>query len=175
MKFLRLMKFYKGQRGFTLIDIVISLAISGIIGIAASAACFQVLDTTSRNNDYTTASRNVMNAMYWIGRDAIMAQSINGTAGFPSTSDLSLRWTTWDNLECSVNYTLQDGQLRRIFSDGIQESRTLVAESINSSSNMTYCSTDNGTLTIVITSSVGEGNKITDVTRTRDIASRPRI
>lgn len=175
MKLINWKKLLTGQAGFTLIELLVSLVITGIIGLGASVASFQVLDNTTRNNNYDTASRNVMNAMYWIGRDTVMAQTINGTTGFPATSNLSLKWKTWDNTECLVNYTLQDGQLRRIFSDGTQVTQTLIAQYINSDPVKTYCSTDNGTMTFVITSSVGEGNKIADVTRTREIASRPNL
>jgi len=175
MKFIGIKNIFKSQRGFTLIDTLLSLVITGIIGVGASAASFQVLNQTSKNSDYTTASRNAMNAIHWISRDAIMAQTINGTTGFPSTSDLSLAWKTWDNAGCTVDYELEDGQLRRIYSNGGETTQTLVAEYINPDAEKTYCSTYNGTLTFVITSSVGEGNKIVDVVRKCEIVSRPRL
>ena len=175
MKLLSIKRVFKSQRGFSLIDMMLSLLITGIIGFGASAASFQVLNQTSRNSDYTTASRNAMNAIHWISRDAIMAQSINGTTGFPSTSDLSLTWKTWDNAQCTVDYVLEDGQLRRVYSNGAETTQTLVAEYINPDAEKTYCSTYNGTLTFVITSSVGEGSSIVDVVRKSEIVSRPRL
>jgi prepilin-type N-terminal cleavage/methylation domain-containing protein len=174
MKLFNLKKFHMSQSGFTLIELMVSLLISGIIGLGASVASFQVLNVTTKNNHYDTASRNVMNAMHWITRDAIMAQSVY-CSGFPLTSDLSLKWTTWDNVACSVNYTLQNGQLRRIYYDGTQKNQSLVAEYISSDPAKTFCSTDNGTLSFTITSSVGEGNKAVDVSRTREIVSRPNL
>jgi type II secretory pathway pseudopilin PulG len=175
MKFLNFRKFHKGQSGFVLIDLLTAIIITGIISLGISSASFQLINTTSKNRNFTMASRNAMNALHWIGRDTVMAQNIDGTEGFPTTSNLSLSWNTWDNTECTVSYNLQDGELCRFFSDGTQETKTVVAEDINSSPDKTYCSTDNGTLTFVITSSVGEGYKTIDVTRTRDIVSRPRL
>ena len=84
MMFRKLKALHKNPAGFTLIEMIAALAITGLIGMGASIASAQVLNQTSRNNDTTAASRNAMNALHWISRDAFMAQSINGTAGFPA-------------------------------------------------------------------------------------------
>jgi prepilin-type N-terminal cleavage/methylation domain-containing protein len=161
------------QAGYTLIELMCALAITGIISLGVSASIYQVLNHTTSNSDYVSANRNAMNAIHWVSRDAMMAQTINGTTGFPSTSNLVLKWTTWDSDECTANYTLENGQLRRIFSDGTNQSQTLVAEYINAESGKTYCYTDNGTLTFVITSSIGQGSKVIEVQREREIVMRP--
>jgi prepilin-type N-terminal cleavage/methylation domain-containing protein len=175
MKILKISALKKSQAGFTLIEFIAALAITGLISLGVAIACAQVLNQTARNNDYTTASRNAMNALYWINRDTLVAQSINGTDGFPQTEDLSLSWISWDNSQYSANYTLDNGILRRIYSDGTVVTTTEIARYINSSANMTFCDTENGTLTITITSSVGEGDKVVDVKKSREINSRPNL
>ena len=73
----------KNQNGFTLIEVIVSLAIIGAICVGAAVANAQIITQTSRNNDFTTASRQALNAVHWISRDAQMSHTINGTAGFP--------------------------------------------------------------------------------------------
>jgi prepilin-type N-terminal cleavage/methylation domain-containing protein len=171
----RLKHFRTNQSGFTLIELMLSLLITALLGMGATISSFQVLNETTRNRDYTAASRNAMNAVFWIGRDAQMAEVISGTAGFPDTSDLSLAWTDWNNTSYNATYSLENGRLTRIFTAGTLTSETLVAEDINAADHKTFCTSDNGSLTLTITSSVGEGSKIIDVTRVRDMTARPRL
>lgn len=175
MMFRKLKIFHKNRAGFTLIDMIAAIAITGIIAIGASVSIAQVLNQTTRNNDFTTASHNAMNALHWMSRDALMAQTVNGTAGFPLTQALSMKWTGWDNSAYTANYTVTNGQLRRIYSDGINVATTVIAEDINPASGKTGCVSNNGTIVITVTSSVGAGAKVIDVTRVREISSRPNL
>jgi prepilin-type N-terminal cleavage/methylation domain-containing protein len=167
--------FHKNRVGFTLIEMLAAIAITGVIALGASISIAQVLNQTTRDNDFTTASHNAMNALHWMSRDALMAQTVTGTEGFPLTQDLSMKWTGWDNSIYTANYTLTDGELRRIYSNGTEVSSTVIAENINPASGKTSCVSENGTITITITSSVGAGDKIIDVTRVREISSRPNL
>jgi prepilin-type N-terminal cleavage/methylation domain-containing protein len=175
MIFRKIRRFYKNQAGFTLIELMAAIVITGFISLGATIASGQVLNETSRNTDYTTASRNAMNAIHWISWDAMMAQSISGTQVFPQNGNLSLSWVEWDNSVHSANYSLQNGILRRTYSDGSQVTSIVIAEYINPNAQMTNCTSFNGTLTLTITSSVGEGSKVTNVTRVREITSRPNL
>ena len=105
-----------------------------------------------------------------------MAQTINGTAGFPATDNLTLLWTEWDNTENEVIYSVENGLLKRGHSvDGGAPSIRLVAEYINTDAAMTNCVSDNGVITLTITGSVGAGSTITDVTKIREITVRPKL
>jgi prepilin-type N-terminal cleavage/methylation domain-containing protein len=167
--------FYKNKSGFTLLEVMVSLAITGFIGLGAATCIFQVLNETSRNNDYTAASRNAMNAALWIGRDAQMAQTVSGSAGFPQTANLSLAWEDWNNSSYNATYSLQNGNLLRTYTVNGQSTDTLVAGYINSNPNLTNCTSNNGTLILTITSSVGEGSKVVNVTRVREMTARPQL
>jgi prepilin-type N-terminal cleavage/methylation domain-containing protein len=175
MIFRKIREFYKNQAGFTLIEMLAAMVITGFIGVGATMASGQVLTQTSKNSDYTTASRNAMNAIHWISRDAMMAQDVDGAEGFPQDENLSLTWTEWDNSVHSANYTLENGILRRIYSDGSQVRNIIIAEYINPDEEMTNCVSYNGTLTLTITGSVGEGTRVVNVTRVREITRRPSL
>jgi hypothetical protein len=151
------------------------LAITGLIGLGAAMSSAQVLNETSENNDYTTASRNAMNAVYWISRDAQMAQVICGVSGFPQTSELSMAWKEWNNSSHNATYSVTNGQLKRTYSVDGDITETLIAEFINSDANLTYCTSTNDSLTLTITTTVGEGTRTVDVTRIRQITARPKL
>jgi prepilin-type N-terminal cleavage/methylation domain-containing protein len=169
----KLMKINK-EAGFTLIELMLSLAITGIIGLGASMATGQVLSQTSKNNDYTTVNRNAMNALFWISRDAQMAQSFSGETSFPD-SDLTLQWIEWDHTVNTAVYSLDDGMLTRQYTKGSEVSETVIAQYISPDTDLTNCVSYNGTLTVTITANIGEGSKNINVTRVRDIVSRPKL
>ena len=172
----RIKVFFQKQRGFMLYEMLASLAIVGLIGLGASIASAQVMNQTSRNNDYTTASRNTLNAMQWMSRDTQMAQSVNGTTGFPSSENLTLSSTHWDNTETEVVYSIEDNKLMRYYSvNGSLESKILIADYISSDADKTNCSSDNGVVTLTITGSVGAGTTIVDVTKVKEITCRPKL
>ncbi len=56
----------RGERGFTLLELVVAAAIITLASGAAGIATFQVFKGTERNNNYMTAVRQVQNAGYWI-------------------------------------------------------------------------------------------------------------
>ena len=167
--------FHRGRAGFTIIETAMAIALTGIIGLGASVAFLQVSNQTSYNSDFTTASRQAMNAIHWLGQDVQMAQTVTGADGFPATSDLELSWKWWDNTVYSVNYTLENGSLRRSYSDGSNQQASLVAEYISNDPDWTNCVSQNGTLTFTITASVGEGVHTVNVTRTREVSARPHL
>jgi prepilin-type N-terminal cleavage/methylation domain-containing protein len=164
------------QNGFTLIELTVSLAIIGLICLAATITTAQVLNETSRNEDFTTASRQALNAVHWISRDVQMSHSINGTAGFPLSDNLTMSWEDWDNSQHVATYILQDDKLSRSYSvNGSAPEITLIAEYINDDPSLTNCTSINGILTIKITSTVGENDRAVNFTKEANITSRPNI
>jgi prepilin-type N-terminal cleavage/methylation domain-containing protein len=176
MKLRKLLKFIRGQNGFTLIELIVTLAITSVISLGTTMSVFQMTNRTNRNTEYITASQQTMNAIYWIGRDAQMSQntkpSTTNATGFP----LQLEWTEWDTSRHQVIYSIEGDTLKRSYTvNGTTPVDTMVAQYINSQSENTTCEYIDKVLTINVTSTVGTGTRAVSVSKLREITPRPGI
>jgi len=107
------MKFYcwlkiksKKKAGFTLVETLIALAITGIVAVSITSTMYQFQSASNSNYVHVTAVTQVENGVYYINRDVQSAQTVTpqGTFGFP----LTLSWVDWDtNTTNTVTYSLQ--------------------------------------------------------------------
>ena len=170
---------HKNQRGFTLIEMVIAIAITGLVMGAAAMTIFQVFDLNTRTSNHMIAVRQVQNAGYWVSHDGQMAQIVEPTEdsdGFP----LTLTWTDWDSGDVyQVVYTLllADNKLQREHYTNLNpDATTFVAEYIDPDPLMTKCEftdTDGDgvgdKLTLTVTATLGTQSE----TRTYEVVPRP--
>jgi len=93
-----------GEKGYTLIELIIAITIMVLVSGAASIAIFQILKGTETNNTHMSAVRQVQNAGYWICRDARMAQSVN-TDNLTPPNFIAFNWTEWDAQNEEIYHT----------------------------------------------------------------------
>jgi len=168
----RLGQVNKNQRGFTLIEVLIAIAISGIIGGSITMVISQVFDVNARSVTHMTAVSEVENAIHWIARDAQMAQNVAPTPPNPNNPNefpLTLTWGEWGNTLNNATYSVQNGQLQRNYSvNGGQPSTTVVVRHINSGSQMTNWKFNGVVLTFKITASI-DGPRPASETRSFEV------
>ena len=162
----------QGEKGFTIIEMVVSIAIIAIIGLAANMTIFQVVNGTARSNSHMTAVRQVHNAGFWISRDAQMAESVI-TDNLSLPDFIVLNWTERDydsdDTYHSVTYFFEElsdeiGKLKRNhWSSAGADADTLVAEYIFydpddpvNTSNVSY---QNPVLTVKLTALFGDASE----------------
>jgi prepilin-type N-terminal cleavage/methylation domain-containing protein len=164
------------QRGFTLIEVLVVVAITGLLAGGISALVFQVLAGNAQTSAQMTAVKDVEKAIHSITLDVQTAQnvSVNATStnGFP----LNLTWVEWDNTANSVTYSLKDGQLQRrlmvvsLVPPATTTTTTVVVRNINVDE--TNCNlTAQGALMVNVTSSIG-GLRPASETRSFMVISR---
>ncbi len=142
----------KRQSGFTLLELLVALALCGVIVPAIVMAINQVWSTNELSYNRMAAARQVENTFYTIGRDVRMAQNITSNG---SSFPLNLYWTDWDNISNNVTYyLLQNGELKRAASVNGIDQNTTVARNINSSPGVTTVNFTNYVLAINVTVSI---------------------
>lgn len=96
----------KGERGLTLVEMLVATAITGMIFSILGAAIHHVVTIPEYGNDRVTALHELQNVAHYVNLDGQMAQSATGGSElvltFPDAS--------------SVNYTLAGTNLLRVTS-----------------------------------------------------------
>ncbi|MFC1901048.1 type II secretion system protein J [Chloroflexota bacterium] len=110
------------QKGFTLLELLVGLAITGVISLAALGLIFYQLNGTAAIKTCVSASHELTNADRWIGQDVMMAENTNLIDGGKAENNLSLSWTDryeFSNIPHTCNYSLDNGSLIRNY-DGTE-------------------------------------------------------
>lgn len=112
----------RSQRGFTAIELLVSLAIAAVLGGTTTMTALQVIDGAAHSQATMTVAAETQRAGYVIGRDVLAAESIVADS-LTAPTFLVLTWTEQDygggnSVYHSVTYSFQNlaggvGQLSR--------------------------------------------------------------
>ena len=91
------------ERGLTLVDLIIAVAVVGLIVSFLGTAIYQMLTVTEYGNDKLTAMHELQNAAHWFGLDGQRAVS--------ASVDGDLLLTISES--SSITYSLAGTELRR--------------------------------------------------------------
>jgi prepilin-type N-terminal cleavage/methylation domain-containing protein len=158
------------RKGFTLVELLIALAIFAVIAVGLTTSVKQVMTINASTVSRETAIKQVENAVQFISRDAQQAQTVTTPSG---SFQLNLAWTSWSSISYAVNYYLDGSTLMRRSAVGASIDVTKVAENINTDAGMTTCSWSetSGILNVQITVTTG-GFKSASETRSFQIKTR---
>ena len=68
--------FHRNQKGLTLVELLIAIAITAVIGTAVATASYQIFKVNVRSTNHQIAVAQVQNATNAINRDAQQAQNV---------------------------------------------------------------------------------------------------
>ena len=170
-----------GEKGFTLIELVIGIGIMTLAVAAAGGGIYQTITNTGRNSNHMAAVLQVQNAGNKIGQDVQMAQNITTVEELSDPEFLFLSWIdaiSGDRYE--ITYSFQDmdtgsmKKLIRVRSVNDEDTQTyLVASDINYSGEMTTCNYTDGIFNLKITAAIGNGPSLSSETRIYRVFPRP--
>lgn len=159
----------RSQRGFTLVEFLVAVAITSTIGSAVTTGIRQVFTNHARSTAHMAAIADVENAIQWLNRDVQQAQvlDLGEIGGLP----LNLTWVDWGGVVNQVTYTLEGSELKRAYSTGGAPSTIVVARHVDSNLADTNFAFDFGVFSFRITSYLG-GSTLTAETRVGEIIPR---
>ena len=180
--FSRLKKINKNQKGFTLIELIMVIAITALIIGVIAVSIFQLYKVHASTSNRMLAVRQVQNAGHWISRDVQMTQQepviVNDGGQLES---ITLAWQEFGTTDANdatlheVTYTLLvNGDLKRSHSvNGGDPTETLVAQYIESGETSCVWDDDADKLVLTVTASVGTWPKVENETRVYEVIPRP--
>ncbi len=113
------------EKGFTLVELLLALAVGSVILTGAVLSIYSILVNTDRGNGKVVALMDINRAALAIKNDLLMAQTTDLVDGVPKNS-ANLTWFDYTSsfgsafqTEHSASYSLSGRQLRRTYDDSV--------------------------------------------------------
>jgi prepilin-type N-terminal cleavage/methylation domain-containing protein len=154
----------RAKRGFTMVEVLVAVIITAIIGGVLATSVVQMITVNVSNGNHMDSIKQVENALHWINRDAQMAKTITLDQNSISHFPLEISWNSWDANpvtqvidEYHVSYRIENGNLVRRYwmndsAEAAATSLTVAYHVDTSAADKSYCSYSDGSLTVVLTS-----------------------
>ena len=183
MMFRKLGLINKKQMGMTMVEVMLVIAMTGVISGGITMTFFQTFNGTVRASNRITAISQVQSAGYWVSNYAQLAKDVDDN---PAGGELLiLSWTDWDDQEHEVTYTLEDmaaGGLKQLWQsyevDAGEPTETMLAVCIDpDETNVDYADTNgddvDDTVIFKVTVIIGSGQQEQSEVRVYNITPRP--
>jgi len=83
----------RDERGFTLIEMALALAVANLIIVGISSAFFQIVKDTDEGVDRLEALHDIEIATTWLSRDIRATETTDLVDGAPAVSQVEFQWT----------------------------------------------------------------------------------
>ena len=164
------------MRGFTLAEVLIGLALTGLVVTGLAAAVFALIWLPGRPQDTLTAMRDIEQASLWLGWDGNRAEGFSPTPGYGTFSWVDRSGSA--PVSYDVNYSFSSGELvRQEKQGGVVQSTLSIARNIAQASDIAFnwTATPSPYLRTAVTSSVeSAGAQVTALSGELTASLRPR-
>jgi type II secretory pathway pseudopilin PulG len=159
------------QKGFIFIEMIVVIALAGLVLSAAAVSISQLLIIHAQNTAHMQVVKQVESAIHWVSRDMMMAQTVK-TDDLDPGAIITFTWAEWDNPgdPVQVTYILNNGELRRIHS---VNGEIVVAQYVESAT-VTPKPYTGGKLSFTITAALN-GLRSASETRSIEVIPRPGL
>ena len=126
-------KLIANEKGYTLIEMLVTIAIVGAITGVMSMAVIVIMKVNPQNNDWAVALQQVQNAGYWISRDTLMANTVTVDGDTATPLFLTMTSPVIGAADKTVIYELEDtadGMKKLTRTDQDTGAQILIAEFI---------------------------------------------
>lgn len=143
----------KSQKGFTLVEILLVLAMGGILMVGIGITIFRTTTITMESSTQITALEDIKKVAFRVSKDIRMAATTNLEDPGPVLNSLVLDWTSWydetgelNPVPHSISYTsLSGGELQRNYDGALTTVGSYISD--------IEFSQDGSIITVAITSS----------------------